>query len=200
MACVISSSAWAEKGYAVNNHRIIMRRGPKTSFKIVQMLRIGEELEILESDARSGWDRVRVIRSGREGWVLHRSVSASQPPKMQLKINKEALRQATEERDRLRIETANLRKQIRSQKKLEAELSRIRMLSHNTLEIEQKNEMLSQKVRRMEKDMARLADDKRILERQADNSLFLAGAAVLIVGFAGGAILARRRPASYGSL
>lgn len=202
VTCGTADPSWATgKGYAVNNSRIVMRHGPATSFKIVQMLKIGEEVEILESDLPSGWDRVHVLRSGLEGWVLHRFISTKPPPRIQLNASREAERLAAEERDRLRIELETLRQQMRSQAKLEAELARIRKVSHNALEIERQNGTLSQKVRRMEKEITRLADDNRILAKQADTSFFLAGAAVLIVGLIGGAVLTRRQRSSpFGSL
>lgn len=164
------------------------------------MLKIGEEMEILETNTLTGWDKVRT-KLGIEGWVLHRFTSPTPPPEIQFEHIKEAKQQAEKERNSLRIEVDKLRKQARSQEKLEAELLRIRKISQNTLEIEKKNETLSQKVRHMEEEMTRISDDNRILERQSDTSFFLAGATVLIVGLVSGAVLSRRRRTSpFGSL
>ncbi|MEO5349839.1 MAG: TIGR04211 family SH3 domain-containing protein [Magnetococcus sp. YQC-3] len=192
--------AQAESGYAVDDCRILMRRGPETQYKIVQMLKLGEELEILDDDKAVGWARVRAVASGLEGWVLRRFISAEMPPQVQLDTMREALQRAEEERNKLRAEVEELRKRVGSQEKLEAELARIRKVSQNALEIERENESLSQKVRTLDKEMQQLADDNRILERQSDTSFFLAGSAVLTVGLIGGAVLARRRRTSFGSL
>ncbi|MEO5364197.1 MAG: TIGR04211 family SH3 domain-containing protein [Magnetococcus sp. DMHC-8] len=200
IACGVDHPAWADNGYAVDDCRILMRRGPETQYKIVQMLKIGEELEILEDDKASGWARVRATSSGLEGWVLRRLISPEMPPQVQLDTIRESLRRAEEERNRLRVEAEDLRKRVGSQEKLEAELTRVRKVSQNALEIERENQSLSQKVRNLEQEMKQLADDNRILERQSDTSFFLAGSAVLTIGLIGGAVLARRRRTSFGSL
>ncbi|MBF0162039.1 MAG: TIGR04211 family SH3 domain-containing protein [Magnetococcales bacterium] len=196
------SLAWGETGYAVDDCRILMRRGAATHYKIMQMLKLGEELEILEDDKASGWARVRPASSKLEGWVLRRLISADIPPQAQLEPVREALQRAEEERSRLRVEVEELRKKIVAQDKLETELARVRKVSHNALEIERNNEMLSQKLRTMEQEMKQIADDNRILQRQSDTSFFLAGSAVLTVGLIGGAVLARRRRrnSGFGSL
>jgi SH3 domain protein len=198
--CGTAAPLQAENGYAVDDCRILMRRGPETRYKIVQMLKIGEELEILEDDRASGWARVRASASGSEGWVLRRLISPDMPPQVQLDTIRETLRRAEEERSRLRTENEELRKRVGSQEKLEAELARIRKISQNALEIERENEALSQKVRNQEQEMKQLSDDNRILERQTDTSFFLAGSAVLVIGMITGAVLARRRRSSFGSL
>ncbi|MBF0183699.1 MAG: TIGR04211 family SH3 domain-containing protein [Magnetococcales bacterium] len=200
LACATATPLQAENGYAVDDCRILMRRGPETRYKIVQMLKIGEEMEILEDDRESGWARVRATASGLEGWVLRRLISPEMPPQVQLDTIRETLRRAEEERTRLRVENEELRKRVGSQEKLEAELARIRKISQNALEIERENESLSQKVRHQEQEMKQLADDNRILERQTDTSFFLAGSAVLVVGMITGAVLARRRRTTFGSL
>ncbi|MBF0461935.1 MAG: TIGR04211 family SH3 domain-containing protein [Magnetococcales bacterium] len=196
----LDHSAQAETGYAVDDCRVLMRRGPETRYKIVQMLKLGEELEILEDDKASGWTRARAVASGLEGWLLHRFISAEMPPVAQLDTIREAQKRAEEERNRLRTEVDELRKQLGSQEKLESELARIRKISQNAVEIAKENEALSQKTRSLEQEMKQLADDNRILERQTDTSFFLAGAAVLVIGLIGGAVLARRRRTSFGSL
>ncbi|MBF0402000.1 MAG: TIGR04211 family SH3 domain-containing protein [Magnetococcales bacterium] len=197
----MQGTAWAgETGYATDDCRILMRRGPQTHYKIVQMLRLGEELEILEDDKVSGWSRVRAVSSKLEGWILRRFISPSMPASAQLDITREAQQRAEEERNKLRVEVEGLRKQVGSQEKLEAELARVRKISHNALEIERENEALSQKLRALEQEMKQVSDDNRILERQSDTSFFLAGSAVLTVGLIGGAVLARRRRTSFGSL
>ena len=193
-------TAQAENGYAADDCRILMRRGPETRFKIVQILKNGEELDILEDDKASGWARVRAASSGLEGWVLRRLISPERPPQVQLDTIRESLTRAEEERNRFHTEADELRKRVGSQEKLEAELSRVRKVSQNALEIERENASLSQKVRTMEQEMKQLADDKRILEQQSKTSFFLAGSAVLAVGLIGGAVLARRRRTSFGSL
>ena len=200
LVCKTSPAAQAEVGYAANDCRAIVRKGASTNFKIIQMLKIGEEVEILESDPKVGWDKVRT-KIGYVGWILHRFITLDAPADKQLKSVTEEKILAEKERDQLRSEVEQLRKKVRSQEALETELVRIRMVSKNALEIERQKENLSKKLRRLEKETARLADDNRMLERQSDTSFFLAGAAVLTVGLIGGAVLSRRRRTSpFGGL
>ena len=188
----------AETRYVSDEFSITMRKGPAASFKVMRMLRTGMTLELLERDP-NGWDRVR-SDNGVEGWVLRRFTSGSVPAKFQLREALEARQQAESERDQLRQRVDELQGKVGSEEQLKSELTRIKRISSNALDLERENESLQQQVRKLEKDLKRVSDDKRILERQSDTLFFLAGAAVLVLGMIGGAILARRRRSSYGGL
>ncbi len=188
----------AETRYVSDEFRITMRKGPAASFKVVRMLKTGMSLELLERDP-SGWDKVRA-QNGAVGWVLRRFTSGSIPAKFQLREAVEARQKAETERDELREQVRRLKSQVGSEEKLKKDLARVKRISSNALKLEQENEELSQKVRKLERDLKKVSDSKRLLERQSDTLNFLAGAAVLILGLIGGAILARRRRSSYGEL
>ena len=56
-----------------------MRRGPSTQNAIVRMLESGTPLEVISSDAQTGYSRVRLTTSNTEGYVLTRYLMVSQP-------------------------------------------------------------------------------------------------------------------------
>lgn len=196
-------AAWPARGLAVSVYitdeiEITMRRGPGTSYRLVRVLRTGRELELIKRND-NGWDLVRT-RRGSEGWVLHRFLSNNPPAKQQLADAKLLAQQAVAERDKMAKELAEIQNRMGSQESLEAELVRVKRISKNALKLEQENRTLARKTSKLEKDLRRVSDDKRILERQSDTLLFLSGAVVLILGVVSGAVMARRRRSTYGSL
>ena len=73
----------AETAYVVDEFEITMRSGKSTGHQITAMLNSGEALEVLERDPDAGYARVRT-ESGREGWVLLRSLSPEPAARAQL--------------------------------------------------------------------------------------------------------------------
>jgi SH3 domain protein len=63
------------------NFEITMRTGPGTDRKIISLVQSGKALEVLEKGEE--WSMVRTL-NGKEGWVLNRYLTASQPCAMVL--------------------------------------------------------------------------------------------------------------------
>jgi SH3 domain protein len=68
---IVGDAAIAESAWVSDRFEITLRSGPSTSNAIQLMIGSGAELEVLESDAESGYSRVRT-GGGTEGWVLTR--------------------------------------------------------------------------------------------------------------------------------
>lgn len=184
MMISFSSIAWAETRYVIDE-QINLRREPAISFQVIHVLKLGDKLELLESNS-NGWDKVRNI-DGIEGWVARRSISAKIPVEI--------------ERNQLRTDIEALRSKLVNQEKLQNELKRIQDVSRNSLRIEQENQELTTKVSQLEKELKQASDENRILEKQSDTLFFLTGAGVLLLGFISGLLSRRRRKtSSYGSL
>ncbi|MBF0126126.1 MAG: TIGR04211 family SH3 domain-containing protein [Magnetococcales bacterium] len=182
LACAVP--ALAEDRYVIDE-AINMRREPATNFPVIRVLKLGEKLQLVESNS-SGWDKVR-CGDGTEGWVARRATSNKIPVEI--------------ERNQLRADLEDLRSKLVAQDKLQHELKRIQEVSRNALKMEQENQDLNAKVSRLEKDLKQASDENRILEKQSDTLFFLAGAGVLLLGFISGLLSRRRRkPSSYGSL
>lgn len=78
---ILPAASVAETVYVSEDFEITMRTGPGTDRKIISLVESGKALEILEKGQE--WSKVRTI-NGKEGWVLNRYLSASQPCAMVL--------------------------------------------------------------------------------------------------------------------
>jgi SH3 domain protein len=78
---ILPAASVAETVYVSENFEITMRTGPGTDRKIISLVESGKALEILEKGEE--WSKVRTF-NGKEGWVLNRYLSASQPCAMVL--------------------------------------------------------------------------------------------------------------------
>ena len=78
---VLPAASVAETVYVSEDFEITMRTGPGSDRKIISLVQSGKALEILEKGEE--WSMVR-DHSGKEGWVLNRYLTASQPCAMVL--------------------------------------------------------------------------------------------------------------------
>ncbi|ABK46168.1 SH3, type 3 domain protein [Magnetococcus marinus MC-1] len=184
----ISSSAATR--YVTDEFRIMMRGGAGNQFRILQVLKSGEGVEILEKGDQ-GWDRVR-SSSGRDGWVLRRYLSEQPAARTLLDQAVAQKDQALRDRDGLQEQLAELRGQLINQRRLESELMHIKRISKNALELEKINQTLEQRVAALEQELQTVTADKRVLEKSSETQFFLSGAVVLTLGMIAGAILRRR--------
>ncbi len=86
---------------------------------------------------------------------------------------------------------------------LQRELSEIRGLSANAIELNEQNKRLRQRLLEQERAIGELQDDNRRLASRSNREWFVVGAGVLIVGMLVGLILPRirwRRKSSWGDL
>ncbi|MBF0187053.1 MAG: TIGR04211 family SH3 domain-containing protein [Magnetococcales bacterium] len=186
--------------YVSDNFSITMRRGNARHYKVVKVIRTGESLDLLEEHS-NGWNRVRIRKSGLEGWVLKRFLSAERPAKTKLDAAIGARIKAESARDRLRHEVSELKKRLRNQDALEKELARVKKISSNALTLAEENKVLRANLARSHEELTAVTDEKRLLKKRSDTHFFLAGAGVLILGLIVGGILARRgRQSGYGGL
>jgi SH3 domain protein len=68
--------AFAETNYVSDEMHITFRSGPASDRKIVKLLVSGQPLEVLQKEGE--WAQVR-LPDGKEGWVLHRYLTAEEP-------------------------------------------------------------------------------------------------------------------------
>jgi SH3 domain protein len=78
---VLPAIAAAETVYVSENFEITMRTGPGTERKIISLVESGKALEMVERGEE--WSLVRTA-NGKEGWVLNRYLTTSQPSAMVL--------------------------------------------------------------------------------------------------------------------
>lgn len=207
------SLALAETAYVSDRLEITLRTGTSTQHSIVRMLPSGARLEVLETDAASGYTRVRTA-DGTEGWVLSRylmerpaardqlGAATERASSMELRASDlgaqvEAL---TGERNELQAQRDGLEAEVAD---LRAELDRVRRVSASSLELDQSNRELRTRVAATDQENARLRSEIAELKRNTQRNWFLAGAGVLLLGLVLGLVLPRirwRRRSGWGDL
>ncbi len=202
-AVLLSGSALGQTRYVSDQLEVTLRTGPSTRNAIVRILTSGTELEVLETDAESGYSRVRV--GAAEGWVLTRFLDSRPVARDRLQVAERQLAAAREELASTKDQLASLEESLTTtQRKLQdaegantemaAELNDVRTASASAITLRDQNKSLRQRVIDMERELNRVAMENRELASRANREWFVIGAAVLIVGILLGIIAPRLKP------
>lgn len=198
---VLPLVAQAEKGYASDQVEVLMRTGPTQQHAIVRVLKSGVELEVLERDQNKGYARVKT-GGGAEGWVLSRHLMAEPAARDLLeKLSNDfsgpdgKLTTPRAQADLVRHEfgvlaqrAANLEK---DNKRLEAELAKIRQLSAGAVQLDGQNREMRQQTVDLKAKLGKLEQENYALSEKVQREWFFAGASVLFFGLALGLIIPR---------
>ncbi|MBC6961886.1 MAG: TIGR04211 family SH3 domain-containing protein, partial [Nitrosomonas sp.] len=194
-------TARAEKSYASDQVEVLMRTGPSQQHAIVRMLKSGVALEVLERDQNKGYSRVRTA-GGTEGWVLSRYLMAEpaarelleklssdfSPPDSQLNDPRAQAGFIRQEFETLVKRAEALEK---GNKQLEAELSRIRQLSADAVQLGEQNQEMRQQLIDLKTRLGQLEQENHALGAEVEREWFYAGALVLFAGLFLGLIIPR---------
>jgi SH3 domain protein len=206
--------ALAETRYVTDRFEITMRTGESTRHKIIRMLESGTPVEVLGSNADSGYARIRT-EDGGTGYVLERQLIEEPVARDRIVALEARLRELQQEPDQLAARLAELQKVhaeledrhqalLRDKSRLEEELATIRHASANVLQITQERAELRQSVAELTRQAAELQQANQDLRNQTTQRWFLIGAGVTGAGILIGLILPnlrfRRRRSSWGSL
>lgn len=194
-------AAWAEKSYASDQVEVLMRTGPSQQHAIVRMLKSGAALEVLERDQSKGYSRVKTA-GGTEGWVLSRYLMAEPAARELLeKLSSDFSGSDSQpdsihaQADLVRHEFGILKKRAETLEKdnrqLEAELSKIRQLSANAMQLNGENQEMRQQVADLKMKLGKLEQENRVLSGQIEREWFYAGALVLFAGLFLGLVIPR---------
>jgi SH3 domain protein len=207
--CLVLSltAALAETKYYINDTMTItMRTGPATDRKIIALLGVGQEVDVLK--AENEWTLVR-LPNGKEGWVISRFLTNQTPNGIQLEILKnkhnvlkdkasglmEENKILKAENNRLSDELNASEKKLKSTDKaydtLKKESTQFLKLQTKYKESTSKLAEQTQKAEKYEDELTKLLWNKNI-------KWFLSGAGVLIIGFIIGFSTKRQR--RYSSL
>jgi SH3 domain protein len=206
---LFGQAALAETRYVSDDLKINLRRGEGVGYKIVRALPAGSPVEVLGTNADSGYSQVRT-REGTVGYVLTRQLM-NQPSA------KARLARAEKERDRALKKAANAlqlekeRDQARSQfqrmekerDRLNSELEGIRRTSADAIRIAEERKTLKEQLSKLTYELENLKLQNRELHNKETHDWFLLGAGVIIIGIIIGLILPRlsfrRRKKSWDS-
>lgn len=199
---LLSTAVLAETKYYINDSmKITLRTGPAIDRKIIALLSVGQEVEILK--AENEWTLIRLL-DGKEGWVISRFLTDQTPDSIQLealKKNHSTLQTKAaslmEENKAIKAENKKLGIDLNTNETKQTDLSK----SYETLKRESKQfldlqakykestsklAVQTQKAEKYEDELTKLLWNKNI-------KWFLSGAGVLILGFIIGFSAKRQR-------
>ncbi len=188
---LICSVSQAETLYISDFLRITMRTGPGIDHKIIEMIKSGQTVTVLEQGPE--WTKIQ-LPTGKEGWVLNRFLTPKPPSGLLLKKLEEkhaelSLQVTTliDENERLRNEnqkldaelktnSSNLEKVTDSYQTLKSGSAEYLDLKSIYEKIDKKYDQQKKRAQNVEKELERIQFHKNI-------RWFLSGASVLIIGF-----------------
>ena len=201
---LFATALHAETMYISDVLKITLRSGPSTENKILAVLQSGQTIEVITPGEE--WTQVR-MSNGKEGWVLSRYLTPSATHNLRLDRlqgkHKNLMAQAAallEENNKLKAENKQLKADFEAnQKQVQKTTSEYETLKSEAAEFltvkanyERAASQLVEQTQRAEK----LDEQVARMEMNYAIKWFLAGSAVLIVGFLIGFISKRprRRP------
>lgn len=213
---VASAAAWpasaqSDTRYVSDVFEVNLRTGPSNEHAILRLLPSGASLEALETDAATGYTRVRT-RGGIEGWVLSRYLMAEPAARQQIEALRarvlaaeseagqqaEARGQAEATRDEAAQRAGSLEQE---NERLAAELDQVRKAAADVLAIDERNRALQQRIAEMDGDLAAVRRENDALTDGSKRDWFLAGAGAVGLGVVLGLVLPRirlRRKSGWG--
>lgn len=194
-------TAHAEKGYASDQVEVLVRTGPSHKHAIVKVLKSGAELEILERDRSSGHTRVRTS-GGVEGWVLTRHLMADPAARVLLAELSSQFSDSEDHPDSPRAQAELVRHKYtmltqqtavleKHNKQLEAELSRLKQLAANAMQLDSQNQEMRQQAEVLTTKLDTLEQENQALGKKVEREWFYAGALVLFAGLFLGLVIPR---------
>ena len=199
---LLSTAVLAETKHYINDSmKVTMRTGPATDRKIIALLSVGQEVEILK--AEDEWTMVRLL-NGKEGWVISRFLTDQTPDSIvleSLKKNYSALQvkaaSLMEENKALKEENKKLSYDLGTTEKKEKDLSKdyetLKKESKQFLDLQAKYKESTSKLAEQTQKAEKFEDELTKLLWNKNIKWFLSGAGVLILGFIIGFSTKRQR-------
>ena len=199
--CLFATAIHAETMYISDLLRITLRSGPSAENKILAVLESGQTVEVLTPGDE--WTQVRQD-NGKEGWVLSRYLTATPTHNLRLERlqskHKNLMTQAAtllEENNQLKAESKKLSAQYdttqRQMQKTSAEYETLKSEAAEFLTLKADYERAAAELIEQTKKAKALDEQVSRMEMNYAIKWFLAGSAVLIVGFIIGFSTKRQR-------
>lgn len=208
----VGTAAAAETRYVTDQLEITLRSGKSTRNEILRMLPSGSAVEVLETDADSGYTRVRANNT--EGWVLTRYLMGTPAARAQLASMEQRVAKAEERLKQVqdqfqdvsknKTEAEQERNRLNDQNmKLNRELAEIRRVSANSIQIHNENQALKKRTADAERQIQFLQQENANLMDRSNRDWFVVGAIVVVTSMLLGIGLTRvrwRKKSNWGDL
>lgn len=179
--------------YISDQIEVPMRRGAGSEFRIERMIPTGTPIKILETS--DGWSRVELRLNNRiwTGWIHQIAIQNEPPARLVVEEQTERLKKVESRLKTLQAEHTNLQtafdqrsaelEQIKQEKfEVDKQLEYIQQVSGNSLELEEQNQAMRQKVAELETQNVILREQIAQSEDTIKRQWFLTGAGVLLLG------------------
>jgi SH3 domain protein len=178
-----------------------MRTGPGTDRKIISLVQSGKALEIIEKGEE--WSMVRTL-NGKEGWVLNRYLTASQPCAMVLdrvRQDYDVLAAKFEDMktkfDELnaqkKVTDADLSQSQQDRDELSAAYETLRKESSEFLKLKKRHQEVASDLETERTRSAKLDEENLQMKRNRIIQWVLTGGGIMLVGFFIGLFSSSRR-------
>ncbi|MFV9645171.1 MAG: TIGR04211 family SH3 domain-containing protein [Desulfobacterales bacterium] len=195
------STVQAETMYVNDSVKITLRTGQGTNYKVLAMINLGQELEVLQPDDK--WTQVK-LPSGMEGWVLTRFLTYDKPCRLEFGILKKKYETLSTQSASLlkenriyKEESKRFRTELSGSKEMLAAISKsydtLKKESADFLELKSKHEVTSSQLTDQTKKAEKLEEELSKLVSHRSIMWFLSGAGVLVLGMLIGYYAKRRR-------
>jgi SH3 domain protein len=210
--CLTFPAVGAEEKYISDDIEVTLRSGTSTTNSIVDLLRSGDPVVVIEEDLTTQYSLVETADNKR-GYVLTRFLM-DQPSARETLIELQALHQTLQSRmaqqqaevERLdreltqaNTDNENLKNTLRAS---EQELGTVRSAAADTLDIIEQNQRLQTVVAQLQKEKDSLEEQNTVLRDSTRLDWFIRGGAVALVALLIGILVTRirwRKNDSWGS-
>lgn len=198
---VLLGAVQAETRYISDELTVTVRSGEDASYRVLEELKSGTQVEVLSQNAESGYTRVRTP-DGTEGFVLTRYLMGDTPAQVRVAELQEQLEEIEQNPEGLRQELNELRSEHQSLRlrydslefenvQLTQRMESIRENATNVVALMDERDEVLQRANRLSTELDELRVRNLELENHSDKKWFMAGAGVLILGVLIGVILPR---------
>ena len=198
---ILPAASVAETVYVTEEFEITMRTGPGSDRKIISLVQSGKALDILEKGEE--WSMVRTL-GGKEGWVLNRYLTPSQPSAMVLdrvrqdydvlNAKYEGLKETFDELEAQKKATdSDLSKNVKDRDQLSAAYETLKKESSEFLKLKKRHQQMTADLEAEKTLSAKLVEENMQMKRSRIIQWVLTGGGIMLVGFFIGLFSSSRR-------
>ena len=205
---VMATSGWADTRYVSDVLVITVRTGQGTNYQIIETLRTGAKVEVLEDGAK--YLKVRTAK-GNEGYALKQYISSATPKTMQinqLEAKLESLQAELAKQQEVaqsKIAEANASEEEKTSLTTQLEAARTNLHkvqddyelllknSQNVMSLSEENEALIEQNKQLNNELVVLREENSDFHRSNMIQWFLAGGGVFFFGWLIGKISRKKK-------
>jgi SH3 domain protein len=188
---VTTYSVGAELRFVRPSVEVPVRRGQGTDYKIIRLVKDGDQVELLE--VTDAWARVRV-KDGAEGWMPKRFLSSEAPPVKLVQILRTENEQLKQQNTDLNQELTGLKDLqsdtggelstcIAQRDTIEAQYKILQSDTADVVAIKNKMTATQQEIEKVRTTLAAVQQQNNELKRKTSITWFLVGGGVLLLGW-----------------